>query len=86
MVLGDRPPVKRLCHSGPIGYAGARNREISAMDKLENLKELLEGRHSDCQVIILCVNWHLRFKLSLRDLVEMMVERGLSLAHMTIMR
>jgi transposase-like protein len=27
-----------------------------------------------------------RFKLSLRDLVEMMAERGLSLAHTTIMR
>ena len=30
--------------------------------------------------------WYLRFKLSLRDLVEMMAERGLSLAHTTIMR
>ena len=29
---------------------------------------------------------YLRFKLSLRDLVEMMAERGLSLAHTTIMR
>jgi hypothetical protein len=30
--------------------------------------------------------WYLRFKLSLRDLVEMMAERGLSMAHTTIMR
>ncbi|MGF7188606.1 transposase-like protein [Robbsia andropogonis] len=29
---------------------------------------------------------YLRYKLSLRDLVEMMAERGLSLAHTTIMR
>ena len=28
----------------------------------------------------------LRFKLSLRDLVEIMAERGLSMAHTTIMR
>jgi transposase-like protein len=28
----------------------------------------------------------LRFKLSFRDLVEMMAERGLSLTHTTIMR
>jgi transposase-like protein len=34
----------------------------------------------------LCVRWYLRFKLSFRDLVEMMAERGLSLAHTTIMR
>jgi hypothetical protein len=37
-------------------------------------------------VIILRVRWYLRFKLSLRDLVEMMAERGLSMAHTTIMR
>ena len=42
--------------------------------------------HFDREVIILCVRWYLRFKLSLRDLVEMMAERGLSLVHTTIMR
>jgi transposase-like protein len=56
------------------------------MDKLESLEQLFAGRHFDRDVIILCVRWYLRFKLSLRDLVEMMAERGLSLAHATIMR
>jgi hypothetical protein len=37
-------------------------------------------------VIILCVRWYLRYKLSFRDLVEMMSERGLQLAHTTILR
>jgi transposase-like protein len=32
------------------------------------------------------VRWYLRFKLSYRDLVEMMAERGLAMAHTTIMR
>jgi transposase-like protein len=32
------------------------------------------------------VRWYLRYKLSLRDLVEMMAERGLDIAHTTIMR
>jgi hypothetical protein len=41
---------------------------------------------SEREVIVLCVRWYLRFKLSLRDLVEMMAERGLVLAHTTIMR
>jgi transposase-like protein len=59
---------------------------MSAMVKLESLEELPAGRHFDREVIILCVRWYLRFKLSLRDLVEMMAERGLSLAHTTIMR
>ena len=56
------------------------------MGKLESLKDLFTGRHFDRDVIVLCVRWYLRFKLSLRDLVEMMAERGLSLAHTTIMR
>ena len=42
-------------------------------------------RHFDREIIILCVRWYLRFKLSYRDLVEMMAERGLSLVHTTIM-
>ena len=56
------------------------------MGKLKGVEELFEGRHFDREVIILCVRWYLRYKLSLRDLVEMMAERGLSLAHTTIMR
>jgi transposase-like protein len=56
------------------------------MGKLKSLKELFAGRHFDRAVIILCVRWYLRYKLSLRDLVEMMAERGLQLAHTTILR
>jgi transposase-like protein len=51
-----------------------------------SLDELFEGRHFDREIIVLCVRWYLRFKLSFRDLVEMMAERNLSMAHTTIMR
>jgi transposase-like protein len=51
-----------------------------------NVDDLFKGRHFDREIIILCVRWYLRYKLSFRDLVEMMAERGLSLAHTTIMR
>jgi len=50
------------------------------------MEELFAGRHFDREVIILCVRWYLRFKLSYRDLVEMMAERRLDLAHTTILR
>ena len=50
------------------------------------MKALFAGRHFDREVILLCVRWYLRYKLSLWDLVEMMAERGLELAHTTIMR
>jgi transposase-like protein len=56
------------------------------MSKLKSLEELFAGRHFDREVIILCVRWYLRYKLSLRDLVEMMDERGLQLGHTTILR
>jgi transposase-like protein len=54
-----------------------------------------DGRHFDREITILCVRWHLRYKLSLRDLVEVIpqgdflrgvAERGLSLAHTTMLR
>src|ERR1051325_761825 len=37
---------------------------------------LFHGRHFDHTVIILCVRWYITYKLSYRDLVEMMAERG----------
>jgi hypothetical protein len=38
------------------------------MARFLGLGELFEGRHFDREVIILCVRWYLRFKLSFRDL------------------
>lgn len=55
------------------------------MGQLKCIEALFAGRHFDREVIILCVRWYLRFKLSFGNLLEMMAERGLSLAH-TIMR
>ena len=48
--------------------------------------ELSRGRHFDQEIIVLCVRWYLTFKLSSRDLVQMMAERGIGLAHTTILR
>src|SRR5947209_1496592 len=48
--------------------------------------ELFKGRHFDRDIIILCVRWYLTFKLSSRDLVQMMAERGIVLVHTTILR
>jgi transposase-like protein len=74
--------VQFLC--SPI--LGATGRvEDSAVARFLSLEELFEG-HFDREIIVLCVRWYLRFKLSFRDLVEMMAERGLSMAHTTVMR
>ena len=51
-----------------------------------SMNDLFKGRQFDREIIVLCVRWYLRFKLSFRDPVEMLAERGISLAHTTIMR
>jgi transposase-like protein len=48
--------------------------------------DLFKGTHFEQEIIVLCVRWYLRYKLSYRDLVEMMAERGVSVAHTTILR
>ncbi|SDA99117.1 IS6 family transposase, partial [Mesorhizobium qingshengii] len=47
---------------------------------------MFKGRHFDQSVILLCVRWYLAYGLSLRDLREMMAERGISVDHSTIHR
>ncbi|MET3792890.1 IS6 family transposase [Aquamicrobium terrae] len=47
---------------------------------------MFRGRHFDRSVILLCVRWYLAYNLSLRDLEEMMAERGLSVDHSTVHR
>ena len=37
-------------------------------------------------IIVFCVRWYLTYKLSSRDLVQMMAERGIEVTHTTILR
>ena len=59
---------------------------IKRMAKLIPVEELFRGRHFDREIVVLCVRWYLSYKLSYRDLVEMMSERGIDLVHTTILR
>jgi hypothetical protein len=47
---------------------------------------VFKGRHFDRSVILLCVRWYLAYNLSLRNLEEMMAERGISVDHAAIHR
>ena len=42
---------------------------------------MFKGRQFDQSVILLCVRWYLAYSLSLRDLEEMMAERGIAVDH-----
>ena len=56
------------------------------MPRFVPVEELFKGRHFDQEIVVLCVCWYLSFKLSYRDLVAIMGERGIFLAHSTILR
>jgi transposase-like protein len=43
-------------------------------------------RRFDAEIIELCVRWYITYRLSYRDLVAMMAERGVSVSHTTIHR
>ena len=47
---------------------------------------MFKGRQFDRSVILLCVRWYLAYSLSLRDLEEMMAERGIPVDHATVGR
>ncbi|PEE35173.1 IS6 family transposase [Bacillus cereus] len=49
-------------------------------------ENIFKWKHYQPDIIVLAVRWYLRYNLSLRDLVEIMEERGLFLVHTTIMR
>jgi hypothetical protein len=48
------------------------------MGELKGMKELFGGRNFDREIIVLCVRWYLRYKLSLRDLVGNVPDRPVS--------
>lgn len=47
---------------------------------------MFKGRYFNQSVILLCVRWYLAYNLSLRDLKELMAERGIALDHSTVHR
>ncbi|MDB6104278.1 MAG: family transposase, partial [Gammaproteobacteria bacterium] len=47
---------------------------------------IYRGRRFSVDVIELCVRWYITYRLSYRDLVAMMAERGVAVTHTTIMR
>ena len=47
---------------------------------------LFQGRHFNAEIITLCVRWYVTYKLSYRDLVSIMAERNVDVAHTTILR
>ena len=48
--------------------------------------ELFKGRHFNHLLIIQAVRWYVTYKLSYRDVCDLMAERGVTLVHTTVLR
>ncbi|MCZ8516920.1 IS6 family transposase [Paenibacillus filicis] len=53
---------------------------------METELDLFKWKQYESEIILLTIRWYLKYSLSYRNLVEMMEERGLHMAHTTIMR
>lgn len=48
--------------------------------------KVLKRLHDPLDVMLLCVRWYVAYSLSLRDLEEMMAERGIEVDHSSVHR
>jgi hypothetical protein len=73
--------VAALLPTSSSGKLWAFAGEDETVKKIPSLEKLFTGRHFEREILVLCVRWYLRYKLSYRDLVEMMAERRLAVSH-----
>ena len=79
------PRFDWLCRSKPVG----ENRLMVPLHvHLTNstLRGVLKRLHFPLEVMLVCVRWYAAYPLSLRNLEEMMAERGVSVDHATVHR
>jgi hypothetical protein len=77
------PEVVEFTGSGANEWVAGDDEE---MQQFVPIEDVFKGRHFDRQIIVLCVRWYTSYKLSLRDLVIMMADLGISVTHTTIRR
>src|SRR5450759_4555839 len=51
-----------------------------------SLRKVLKRLHYPLEVMLICVRWYVAYPLSLRDIEEMMQERGVFVDHATVHR
>jgi transposase-like protein len=56
------------------------------MSQASDRDPIYRRRRFQPEIIELCVRWYLTYRLSYRDLVEMVAERGVAVSHSTILR
>src|SRR5882672_5843416 len=82
----DAMPMDGSGASGGFGYDRSVVQAKPTMTKPIVRDPIYRRRGFDSEVIELCVRWYISYRLSYRDLVELMADRGVAVSHTTIMR
>jgi hypothetical protein len=78
--MSHDPNIPVLVHPRAPGQNPGSS-EKSKMTRPAVRDAMYRGRVFDTGVIELCVRWYITYRLSYRDLVAMMAERGVEVAH-----
>src|SRR6266446_6499934 len=86
---GNACPVSEAQKNGSVALR--EDRAIPASTRRLMTKSIVRDliyrrRRFDAEIIELCVRWYITYRLSYRDLVAMMAERGIAVSHTTIHR
>jgi transposase-like protein len=71
------PSFRRHCHVAKL---------VEYDRVMKNAKWLYHGHRFPAAVIICAVRWYFRFQLSLRDIEELLFERGIIVSYETVRR
>jgi transposase-like protein len=64
--------------------ARLRCRRRHLITKRQDRDAIYVKRQFDTEIIVLCVRWYITYRLSYRDLVALMAERGVIVSHTTV--
>jgi transposase, IS6 family len=64
-----------------VGMVSRRSRPVPAVPS-----SAFAGFRFPAEIVVLAVRWYLRFGLSYRDVEELLTERGIDVAHVTVFR
>ena len=78
-------PHRGFCRNKPVGE---NRRKVPLHVQLVNstLRGVIKRLHFPLEIMLVCVRWYAAYQLSLRNLEEMMAERGVLVDHATVHR
>ncbi|MBK9252655.1 MAG: IS6 family transposase [Proteobacteria bacterium] len=85
LVLDFQGTFRFWCIGGRSRSASMHSRVVH-MPKAQERDPIYRQRRFPAEVIETCVRWYITYRLSYRDMVAMMAERGVTVSHTTIMR